>query len=88
MQAAENEEALLNDMKVFEAPRLQNLVISTSCPAKWLFVDMQTGSVWHKADESQNWDKIGYIDGFTGASLVILPTPHAAIPIFDFRRGG
>lgn len=62
------------------------LDILTKCPRKWLFVDMETGTVWHKQTESSSWLNIGYVDVAAETSMVILPSAGGAIPRFVFNR--
>lgn len=33
----------------------QQLTISTQCPQKWLFVDLEDGNIWTKNFESDEW---------------------------------
>lgn len=33
----------------------QRLTISTQCPSKWLFVDLEDGNIWTKAFEEDGW---------------------------------
>lgn len=37
---------LIDDKTVPERKEAKNINISTHCPSKWLFVDMETGQVW------------------------------------------
>jgi hypothetical protein len=38
---------LVSGRTVDELPYPTNLTISTKCPSKWLFVDLENGNVWH-----------------------------------------
>jgi len=35
---------------VLEEKKSAKLIIDTICPNKWLFVDLETGDVWHSVD--------------------------------------
>jgi hypothetical protein len=35
---------------VSEEKKSAKLIIDTTCPNKWLFVDLETGDVWHSVD--------------------------------------
>ena len=61
------------------------LTIETKAPHKWLFVDMETGTVWHKTHQNGTWLNIGYVDLAGPTSMVILPAAHAGVPHFNFR---
>ena len=61
------------------------LTIETKAPHKWLFVDRESGTVWHKTHEKGMWTNIGYVDIAGPTSMVILPTGHGGIPHFNFR---
>ena len=41
--------------------RVYKLTIQTRCPEKWLFVDLETGDVWHQEErffgDLQRWRK-------------------------------
>jgi hypothetical protein len=78
------ERKLLNGEMVPVTPGRQILNIITTCPAKWLFVDMETGNVWHKRREEESWRNIGYVDIASMSSLVILPSAAGSIPRFRF----
>jgi len=38
---------LLSGRQVCERKQEAKLTIATKCPDKWLFVDLETGDVWH-----------------------------------------
>jgi hypothetical protein len=65
---------------------VSKLDILTKCPRKWLFVDMETGTVWHKQRENASWLNIGYVDVAAKTSMVILPSASGGIPHFVFNR--
>lgn len=75
-----NEEWVPNDAKV------SKLEILTKCPRKWLCVDMETGTVWHKQDKDSNWLNIGYVDIASTTSMVILPAASGGVAHFKFNR--
>lgn len=39
---------LIDGMQVPSHDHIETLTINTHCPAKWLFVDVETGEVWYR----------------------------------------
>jgi hypothetical protein len=74
---------LMTSEEVPNSTRLHYLTLSTSCPAKWLFVDTETGAVWHKVSDEDQWKNVGYVDAASITSMVILPSAHGSIPRFN-----
>ena len=68
-----------------EKKSTHELVIYTKVPSKWLFVDLETGTVWQKGDQKNSWSNFGYVDSATHTSITILPTAHGSIPRFGFK---
>jgi len=42
-----NKRKLISGRVVTDASKIEDMTISSKCPDKWLFVDLETGDVWH-----------------------------------------
>lgn len=46
---------LLSGRTVEENVDPTDLTISTKCPAKWLFVDLESGDIWHRNEKGVSY---------------------------------
>lgn len=46
---------LANSQKVANSPTEVDMTISTKCPRKWAFVDMETGNIWVHKTRYKHW---------------------------------
>lgn len=58
---------LVSGRMVTEASESQNMTICSKCPEKWLFVDLETGDVWHirkgvKENEYPYWRSVREVE--------------------------
>ena len=47
---------LLSGRKVRQSCHEWDMTISSKCPDKWLFVDLETGDIWHVRDGAEKQD--------------------------------
>jgi hypothetical protein len=47
----EKDRELQSGRKVSQFAKEIKMTISSQCPDKWLFVDLETGDVWHRREE-------------------------------------
>ena len=51
---------LKSGRKVKDRTEEFDMTISSKCPDKWLFVDLETGDIWHMRNDAKNQKKYGY----------------------------
>lgn len=60
---------LKSGRKVKSRDKEFDMTISSKCPDKWLFVDLETGNVWHRRNDAKNPQDANFWRGATKVEL-------------------